>query len=320
MRHKSTSDDSATAGRAVGAAGRARDRTTHGPADSAIFRFRGGSFDLSARTHIFGILNVTPDSFSDGGKFTDLDSALRQTEKMVSEGADMIDVGGESTRPFAEAVDESTEIKRVVPVISAVAKRFKTPISIDTYKASVAQAAVDAGARVINDISALRFDPGMGEVAAKHATGVIMMHMKGTPRNMQEDPHYVDVMSEIRSFLASAIKRARSYGVGFERMIVDPGIGFGKKLEHNLSILRNLSDLSQLGRPILVGPSRKSFIGLLTNRPVDERLSGTLAAVTACILNGASAVRVHDVGEAKEAAAIADAILGRPVRGGQTHN
>jgi dihydropteroate synthase len=173
---------------------------------------------------------------------------------------------------------------------------------------------------VINDISALRFDPGMGEVAAKHATGVIMMHMKGTPRNMQEDPHYVDVMSEIRSFLASAIKRARSYGVGFERMIVDPGIGFGKKLEHNLSILRNLSDLSQLGRPILVGPSRKSFIGLLTNRPVDERLSGTLAAVTACILNGASAVRVHDVGEAKEAAAIADAILGRPVRGGQTHN
>ena len=282
--------------------------------DSAIFRFHGGAFDLSSRTHIIGILNVTPDSFSDGGRFMDLDSALRHAEKMIGEGADMIDVGGESTRPFSEPVEESAEIGRVTPVISAIAKRFETPVSIDTCKASVAEAAMGAGARAINDISALRFDRRLGDVAAKHKAGVILMHMKGTPHNMQENPHYVDVMSEISVFLAAAIKRARSHGIRFEHIMVDPGIGFGKKLEHNLSILRNLSDLADLRRPILVGPSRKSFIGLLTNRPVDERLSGTLAAVVASILNGASAVRVHDVGEAREAAAIADAIL----RGGRT--
>jgi len=218
-------------------------------------------------------------------------------------------VGGESTRPFSEAIDESTEMKRVVPVISAIAKRFDTPVSVDTCKASVAAAAVDAGARVINDISALRFDARMGEVAARHKTGVILMHMKGTPRNMQENPEYVDVMSEIRVFLSAAVKRARSHGIGFEHIMLDPGIGFGKRLEHNLAIVRNLSELADLRRPVLVGPSRKSFLGLLTNRPVDERLSGTLAAVVASVMNGASAVRVHDVGEAKDAVAVADAIL-----------
>lgn len=277
--------------------------------DSTVFRFRGGVFDLSARTHVIGILNVTPDSFSDGGRFADPDSALRHTEKMIGEGADMIDVGGESTRPFSEPVDEATEARRVVPVIAAIAKRFDTPVSVDTCKASVAAAAVDAGARVINDISALRFDERMGEVAARHKAGVILMHMKGTPRSMQENPQYVDVMSEIRVFLSAAVKRARSHGIGFEHIMLDPGIGFGKKLEHNLLILRNLSELADLRRPVLVGPSRKAFIGLLTNRPVDERLSGTLAAVVASVLNGASAVRVHDVGEAKEAVAVADAVL-----------
>ncbi len=277
--------------------------------NSTVFRFRGGAFDLSSRTHVIGILNVTPDSFSDGGRFTDPDSALRHAEKMIGEGADMIDVGGESTRPYSEQVDESTEIKRVVPVISAITKRFDTPVSVDTCKASVADAAVGAGARVINDISALRFDPGMGEVAAEHKVGVILMHMKGTPRSMQENPQYVDVMSEIRVFLSAAVKRARSLGIGFEHIMLDPGIGFGKKLEHNLAILRNLSELADLGRPVLVGPSRKSFIGLLTNRSVDERLSGTLAAVVASVLHGAAAVRVHDVGEAKDAVAVADAIV-----------
>jgi dihydropteroate synthase len=277
--------------------------------DSAIFRFRNGAFDLSLRTHVIGILNVTPDSFSDGGRFTDPDSALRHAEKMIAEGADMIDVGGESTRPYSEPVDESTEAKRVVPVISAIAKRFETPVSVDTCKASVAAAAVDAGARVINDISALRFDVKMGDVAAESKAGVILMHMKGTPRSMQENPQYVDVMTEIRVFLSAAVKRARSHGIGFEHIMLDPGIGFGKKLEHNLTILRSLSELADLRRPVLVGPSRKSFIGLLTDRPVDERLSGTLAAVVASVLNGASAVRVHDVGEAKEAVAVADAVL-----------
>ncbi|MBN1503937.1 MAG: dihydropteroate synthase [Candidatus Eisenbacteria bacterium] len=277
--------------------------------DTNLFRFRGGAFDLSSRTHVVGILNVTPDSFSDGGRFADPDSALRHAEKMAGEGADIIDVGGESTRPFSEPVDESTETRRVVPVISAIARRFDIPVSVDTCKASVAAAAVDAGARIINDISALRFDSRMGEVAARLKTGVILMHMKGTPRNMQENPEYADVMSEIRVFLSAAVKRARSHGIEFERIMLDPGIGFGKKLEHNLTILRNLSDLADLRRPILVGPSRKSFIGLLTNRPVDERLSGTLAAVVGSVLNGASAVRVHDVGQAREAATVADAIL-----------
>ena len=277
--------------------------------DSTIFRFRGGAFDLSSRTHVIGILNVTPDSFSDGGRFADPDSALRHAEKMIGEGADMIDVGGESTRPLSEPVDDATEVRRVVPVIAAIAKRFDTPVSVDTYKASVAAAAVDAGAGVINDVSALRFDERMGEVVARHKAGVILMHMKGTPRSMQENPQYVDVTSEIRVFLSAAVKRARSHGIGFEHIMLDPGIGFGKKLEHNLSILRNLSELADLGRPVLVGPSRKAFIGLLTNRPVDERLSGTLAAVVASVLNGASAVRVHDVGEAKDAIAVADAVL-----------
>ncbi len=276
--------------------------------DNAVFRFRGGAFDLSSRTHVIGILNLTSDSFSDGGRFTDQDSALRHAEKMIAEGADMIDVGGESTRPYSEPVDELTETRRVVPVISAIVKRFDTPVSVDTCKASVAAAAIDAGASVINDISALRFDAGVGDVAAEHKAGVILMHMKGTPRNMQENPEYVDVMSEIRVFLSAAVKRARSHGIGFEHIMLDPGIGFGKRLEHNLTILRNLSELADLRRPVLVGPSRKSFIGLLTNRPVDERLSGTLAAVVASALNGASAVRVHDVGEAKEAVAVADAI------------
>lgn len=278
-------------------------------ADSTVFRFRGGAFDLSPRTHVIGILNVTPDSFSDGGRFSDPDSALRRAEKMIGEGADMIDVGGESTRPFSEPVDEATEMKRVVPVIAAITKRFDTPVSVDTYKASVAAAAIDAGARVINDVSALRFDEKMGEVAAKHKTGIILMHMKGAPRRMQENPQYVDVVAEIRVFLSAALKRARSHGIGFEHVMLDPGIGFGKKLEHNLTILRNLSELSDLGRPVLVGPSRKAFIGLLTNRPVDERLSGTLAAVVTSVLNGASAVRVHDVAEAKDAVAVADAVL-----------
>ena len=274
-----------------------------------MFRFRGGAFDLSPRTHVIGILNVTPDSFSDGGRFSDPDSALRRAEKMIGEGADMIDVGGESTRPFSEPVDEATEMKRVVPVIAAITKRFDTPVSVDTYKASVAAAAIDAGARVINDVSALRFDEKMGEVAAKHKTGIILMHMKGAPRRMQENPQYVDVVAEIRVFLSAALKRARSHGIGFEHVMLDPGIGFGKKLEHNLTILRNLSELSDLRRPVLVGPSRKAFIGLLTNRPVDERLSGTLAAVVTSVLNGASAVRVHDVAEAKDAVAVADAVL-----------
>jgi dihydropteroate synthase len=277
--------------------------------EGLIFNFRNGSLDLSQRTHIMGVLNVTPDSFSDGGKFFDPDEALRQAEKMIGDGADIIDVGGESTRPFSEPVEESTETERVVPVISAIAKRFKTVISIDTCRAAVAKASLDAGAQVINDVSALRFDPNMGKVAAAEKAGLVLMHMKGTPRNMQVNPEYSDVVSEIKAFLAHAVERARASGVNPGRILVDPGIGFGKRLEHNLTILRELSAFKEVGPPVLVGPSRKSFIGSILDAPVDRRLIGTVAAIVVSVMNGASVVRVHDVKEAREAVLIADAVV-----------
>ncbi|MCX5801488.1 MAG: dihydropteroate synthase [Candidatus Eisenbacteria bacterium] len=274
----------------------------------ATFVFRGGQFDLSKRTHVAGILNVTPDSFSDGGTFLRPETALRHAERMIEEGADVIDVGGESTRPNSTPVNESEEKTRVVPVISELARRFDVIISVDTYKSSVAEAALDAGAHIINDVSALRFDPELACVASKYGAGLILMHMKGTPATMQNDPEYDDVMVEIADFLRKAMERARTAGVKFESMMVDPGIGFGKELSHNLTILKNLSQLKSMQRPIMVGPSRKAFIGQLLDLPVDQRLPGTLAAVVVSILSGASMVRVHDVREAREAAAIADAV------------
>ncbi len=279
--------------------------------DDLIFAFRDGHFDFSTRTHIMGVLNVTPDSFSDGGMFLEPSEALRHAERMIEEGADIIDVGGESTRPFSEPVEEQLERERVVPVIASIARRFGTVVSVDTCKASVAEAALDAGAQVVNDISALRSDPKMAGVAARYRAGVVLMHMKGTPRNMQENPQYEDVVSEIRDFLARAIERAVSGGIETDRILLDPGIGFGKRLEHNLAILRDLSAFRTLRRPLLVGPSRKSFIGAILDAPVDQRLPGTLAAVAIAVMNGASMVRVHDVKEARDAVSIADAVLAR---------
>ena len=276
--------------------------------NDSTFSFRGGRLDLSKKTCIAGILNVTPDSFSDGGKFLEPQAALRHAEKMIKEGADVIDVGGESTRPRSVPVKESEEIARVVPVISELVKRFDAVVSVDTYKASVAKAALDAGAHIINDVSALRFDPELAEVASAYGAGLILMHMKGTPLTMQDNPEYNDVMFEIADFLRKAIDNARTAGVRFESIMVDPGIGFGKKLVHNLTILKSLSQLRLLRRPIMVGPSRKSFIGELLNLPVEERLPGTLAAIVICVLSGASVVRVHDVKEAREAVVIADAV------------
>jgi dihydropteroate synthase len=276
--------------------------------DHATFLFRGGQFDLFERTHIAGILNVTPDSFSDGGRFLEPEAALKHAEKMIKDGADVIDVGGESTRPRSTPVEESDEIARVVPVISGLVKRFDAIVSVDTYKASVAKAALDAGAHIVNDVSALRFDPKLAEVTAAYGAGLILMHMKGTPANMQDDPQYDDVMSEITSFLGKAIENAGTAGVRFGSIMIDPGIGFGKRLAHNLTILKNLSRLKSLQRPIMVGPSRKSFIGQLLDLPVEERLPGTLAAIAVCVLSGASMVRVHDVKEGREAIAIADAV------------
>jgi len=255
-----------------------------------------------------GILNVTPDSFSDGGRYLKPADALAQAEKMAEEGADIIDIGGESTRPFAQPVSVEEEIKRVIPVIRMVRKKIKIPISIDTYKSEVARAALEEGADIINDISALRMDSRMGALVASRKVPVVLMHMQGTPRDMQKNPRYRNVISDIRDFLRERIERAREYGIKEERIIIDPGIGFGKTVRHNLQIIRNLKEFKKLGRPLLVGPSRKSFIGKILNLEVRDRLEGTAAAVALCVWNGADIIRVHDVREMKRVSDITWAI------------
>ncbi len=275
---------------------------------------------LGECTCIMGILNITPDSFSDGGKFFAFDQAVSRAEKLVADGADILDVGGESTRPFSDAVTEEEEIRRVVPVIEAIAKRISIPISIDTTKAGVARRAIEAGADIINDVSALRMDAGMAKVAAAAGVPVILMHMLGTPKTMQVAPVYEDLLSEVRAFLATAIDHAVSQGVLRSRLIIDPGIGFGKTIHHNLTLIRCLSAFASLDAPVLLGPSRKAFIRNLLkksdpagNDPAPERMeTGTQAALAAGILNGAHIIRVHDVAQAKTTARIMDAIKGIP--------
>ena len=271
---------------------------------------------LGARTRIMGILNVTPDSFSDGGKFFAVDRAVGQGEQLVQDGADILDIGGESTRPFSEFVDAEEESRRVLPVLEKLAARTRIPISIDTTKAVVARRAIDAGAAMINDVGALRMDPEMADLAARTGVPIILMHMLGTPKTMQVDPEYADLIGEIRQFLQNAITVAVSRGVSPSRIIVDPGIGFGKTVGHNLELVRHLGDFNTLDVPILIGPSRKAFIRkLLGNRqgrepapdlPVVE--TGTQAVVAASILNGAHIVRVHDVANTRATVKIIDAI------------
>jgi dihydropteroate synthase len=265
--------------------------------------------DLSARTHLMGILNVTPDSFSDGGKFFKVEDAVRRGIKMAEEGADIIDVGGESTRPGSDPITIEEELPRVIPVIEALSKEIDIIVSIDTYKSEVAKKALEAGAEMINDISALRFDPKMKEIVAEYKVPVVLMHIKGTPKNMQENPYYEDVIKEIIEYLRESIQLAKDAGIREENIIIDPGIGFGKRLEDNLIILKNLKKFSILNCPILVGPSRKSFIGRILDLPVEERLEGSLAALVVAIMNGANIVRVHDVKESKRVAGLADAVL-----------
>ncbi len=265
--------------------------------------------DLSSRTHLMGVLNVTPDSFSDGGKFFQVERAVKQGIRMAEEGADIIDVGGESTRPESDPVTIEEELSRVIPVIEALSKEIDAPISIDTYKSRVAKKALDAGAEMINEISALRFDPQMKEVAAEYQVPIVLMHIKGTPKNMQKNPYYDDVIDEIIKYLKESIQLAKDAGIQEENIIVDPGIGFGKRLEDNLNILKNLKKFSILDCPILVGPSRKSFIGKILTLPVEERLEGSLAALAVSIMNGANIVRVHDVKESKRVACLVDTIL-----------
>ena len=256
-----------------------------------------------------GILNVTPDSFSNGGKFFALEHAKAQALKMAEEGADMIDIGGESTRPGSEAVSLEEELNRVIPLIKELAKTLFVPISIDTYKSEVAYQALDAGAAMINDISALRFDSNMASVAARYNAGLVLMHIQGTPKNMQEDPHYDNLIEEIKTYLKESIRLAKQAGVTEDKMMIDPGIGFGKKVEHNLEILKRLKEFTGLGKPIMVGTSRKSFIGRVLELPVEERLEGSLAGVAVSVLNGANLVRVHDVRESVRVARLVDAIV-----------
>jgi dihydropteroate synthase len=256
-----------------------------------------------------GVLNITPDSFSDGGKFLKVEDAVKQGIKISEEGADIIDIGGESTRPGSDPATIEEELSRVIPVIEILSKEIDVPVSIDTYKSEVAKRALEAGAEMINDISALRFDPEMKEVAAEYQVPIVLMHIKGTPKNMQENPYYENVIKEIIEYLRESIQMANDGGIEEKNIIIDPGIGFGKRLEDNLNILKNLKKFSILNCPILVGPSRKSFIGKILDLSVEERLEGSLAALAVAIMNGANIVRVHDVKESKRVAGLVDAIL-----------
>ena len=273
--------------------------------------------ELGRRTCIMGIVNVTPDSFSDGGKFYQRDAAVAQGEKMAAEGADIIDVGGESTRPFSKPVRVEEEIRRVVPVIEKLAPRVSVPISIDTTKAEVARQAVEAGAAMINDVSALRFDPDLAAVAAQHSLPLILMHMLKDPGRMQVEPHYDDLLGEISAFLADAITRAQALGIARANIIVDPGIGFGKTVTHNLLLIKHLQTFAALDVPLLVGASRKSFIRKILKSDSQQDLppdlpiveNGSQAVVAAAVLNGAHIVRVHEVANTLAAVKIIDAML-----------
>jgi dihydropteroate synthase len=259
---------------------------------------------------VMGVLNVTPDSFSDGGRYLDVGKAVARAKSMEKDGADIIDIGGESTRPGARKVPAREELRRVLPVIGALSSRLRIPISIDTYKSQVAREAIDAGAVMVNDITALRGDEKMTSIVAESGVPAVLMHMRGTSGTMQRNPHYQNVMGEICSFLKKRSEFATRSGIDAGQIIIDPGIGFGKRLEDNIEIIRSLGKIKKIGYPVLVGPSRKSFIGTLLGLPSDERLEGTLAAVTACVLNGADIVRVHDVKEVARAVKVSQAILG----------
>ncbi|MBM4295755.1 MAG: dihydropteroate synthase [Deltaproteobacteria bacterium] len=264
----------------------------------------------SPRPLIMGVVNVTPDSFSDGGRFLDYQDAVNQARALVEAGADILDIGGESTRPYSEPVSLKEELRRVIPVIEAVAAELPVPISIDTYKAAVARAALAAGASLINDISALRFDPDLASLAARAGAPVVLMHLQGTPRDMQRQPHYNDLMGEIKSFFRERLDYAASQGIPRDLLILDPGIGFGKTFRHNLEIIHHLDAFLDLGCPLLVGPSRKAFIGHLLNLPNGEiRDVGTLAAIAISVLKGAKIVRTHNAAYARQFLSVWEAIL-----------
>jgi dihydropteroate synthase len=266
------------------------------------------SFDCSERTLVMGILNVTPDSFSEGGLFFDPDDAEKHAGEMVADGADIVDVGGESTRPGSDTVPAEDELDRVLPVIERLASESpETPISIDTRKAAVAARALEAGATIVNDVSA-GADPDMFDVVRDHDAALVLMHMKGEPKTMQDAPTYDDVVGEVHEFLRERIEAAEFAGIDSARIAIDPGVGFGKELGHNLELMRRVDAFLDLGRPVLVGPSRKRFIGAILGLPEDQRVEGTIGAVTWMIARGAHVVRVHDVREVVRAVRVVDAI------------
>lgn len=291
---------------------------------NSIYKLSWGnqSLKLGEHTCVMGIVNVTPDSFSDGGMFFNHDDAIAHGMKLVEDGADILDIGGESTRPFSEPVSEAEEIRRVEPVIKNLAERVDVPISIDTTKAEVAKRAFEAGASILNDTSALRNDLNLAGIAAEYGVPVILMHMLGNPKTMQVSPEYTDVVTEIRAFLENALERAEKKGISRSKIVIDPGIGFGKTIEHNLMLITHLNELKTLDVPILVGPSRKSFIRKILEGNTGKRIKpdlpalefGTVTAVTAAVFHGAHIVRVHDVAGACAAVKIADAI--KAVAGG----
>ncbi|MBF0396567.1 MAG: dihydropteroate synthase [Desulfobacterales bacterium] len=284
--------------------------------DTYKFSWRNYCLDLSSRTHVMGILNVTPDSFSDGGKYFSSERAIVQGEKLAEEGADIIDVGGESTRPFSDQVSAEEETRRVVPVIEKLVKQVNIPISIDSSKSIVVKRAIDVGASIINDISALTFDSEVGKLAAEYDIPIILMHMKGNPKIMQISPSYEDLISEIKGFLKDRILAAENLGISKSRIIIDPGIGFGKTAQHNLSIIKNISMFEDLYVPILIGPSRKWFIRHILKDKEGKDLAaympevsiGTQAVISSAVLNGAHIVRVHDVKETVATIKIIDSI------------
>ena len=260
-------------------------------------------------TLIQGILNITPDSFSDGGKFLEPEKAFLRAIKMIDEGADIIDVGGESTRPGSNSISSDEELNRIIPIIERIKKESDCLISVDTYKSSVATEAINSGASIVNDISGLTHDKKMASLIIEKNIPLILMHMKGKPKTMQQEPFYKDVISEICNFFKVQINQLRKLNFSFDRIILDPGIGFGKTLEHNLLILKNLNIIRKLGHPVAIGTSRKSFIGEILDLPIEDRIEGSISSNIVAIINGANIIRVHDIAEMKKAVFVLDRIL-----------
>jgi len=274
-----------------------------------VWECRQRGLEVGERTLTMGVVNVTPDSFSDGGQFVDANRAIAHALRLVREGADIIDVGGESTRPESDPVPDDVEIQRVLPVIEHLARETSTTISVDTTKAGVAQEALRAGAHIVNDISGFHYDPDLPKVVAEYGAGVVLMHIRAHPKDMQADTFYHDLFGEISMYLREGMDKAEAAGISHEAIVVDPGIGFGKSVMDNYRLIDGLERFRQLQCPILVGPSRKSFIGNVLNLPVDQRIWGTAAAVACAVLRGADIVRVHDVAEMVQVTTICDTFL-----------